>query len=1289
MPSERIQRRIDALLDEADAAISEGAWPAVAEKARAVLAIDPANEDATAFLAMADANAGAAPATRRTAVSVEQPARSVIEAAAIVERMESGGDTSEATPTAEEEPESFAGGRYRVLRFLGEGGKKRVFLAHDALLDRDVAFSLIKTEGLDDVGRERITREAQAMGRLTHQHIVSVYDIGEHTAADGTKQPYLVQELMGGGDVEDLLADAEGPLPLARALEIALATARGLEFAHAQGVVHRDLKPGNVWLTADGVAKIGDLGLAVTLGQTRLTEHGMMVGTYGYMPPEQALGDEITPQADLYSLGAMLYELVTGRTPFQGDTPTAVISQHLNTQPVAPSWHSDHCPPDLEELILHLLAKAPADRPTSASEVIAALEAVDPEGVSASHSDSGANPLDRLARGIFVGRQDELDQLRTALDSALEGRGGVAMLVGDPGIGKTRTVQELETYARMRGANVYWGRTHESAGMPAYWPWLQVGRAWGAQQDFTTAATVSAVTNPELVRLFPELRQQIPSLPEPPEHRDPESAQFLLFDAYTQFVRAQSAGTPWVIVLDDLHWADKPTLQLLRFIARELANMNVLIVGTYRDTDLVRTHPLSETLAELNREGGFRRVVLKGLDPDEAASYVRQRAAVEPPQALLNRIYEETEGNPFFLSEVVNLLVEEGSLATGADTDSDSNIALPDGVREALGRRLDRLSEEANTLLQTAAVIGREFAYETLTLLDEDTSDDTLLALIEEALRARVIEESDRPGRYRFTHALMQETLLDELTTTRRVQMNGTVAEALERVYGDLAADRAPLLARYYLESSTLNRGHASKARSFSEIAARQSERTSAWSEAARHWQNAVAAAESEDAPTNELFADLLSSAGRAIRIEGGNVRAGWRSLLRAREIYRELGLSKGVADATQEAAQFLVPPERLLPLIEEALELLPRDATEQRAVLLAMRYRTSLGIAAYDEHREAWYTEGRRIADQTGSKRAHAHLLLARGQEFAAISADPQSVELLEQAHEALVEVGELELGAFALMALGNFHRFVGDLDSAVDAFSRGAAFSDDLRAAAPARGFHYFLGDIALARGEIEATRSHIDALLRLPGDDSYAKRLRSAIAEEAGELEKALAILEESTMDQREIMLAVAAGLRARVAFENGDIERAKAEIEAWGWTASPSWLGDALPGLLDDSELERAFRAGEASSGKCFVAEYGEGQTYDVDFDRLMGVLALRLGRSDEALRRLTDAKAWCAEQRLPVPLGRCHQALAEIEERRDNLEAAREHLDTAGELFARHGAKLYLDQVIAKKEILKA
>ena len=183
---------------------------------------------------------------------------------------------AEVAPAVAAVPISFAGGRYRVNKLLGEGGKKKVYLAHDTLLDREVAFALIKTEGLDEAGRSRIQREAQAMGRLgSHPHIVTVFDLGQEL-----DQPYMVTELMGGGDVEGLIEKAEDHrISLEQALEVAQETCRGLEFAHGRGIVHRDLKPGNVWITEDGTAKIGDFGLAVSLDRSRLTAEGMMVGT--------------------------------------------------------------------------------------------------------------------------------------------------------------------------------------------------------------------------------------------------------------------------------------------------------------------------------------------------------------------------------------------------------------------------------------------------------------------------------------------------------------------------------------------------------------------------------------------------------------------------------------------------------------------------------------------------------------------------------------------------------------------------------------------------------------------------------------------------------------------------------------------------------------------------------------------------------------------------------------------------------------------------------------------------
>jgi eukaryotic-like serine/threonine-protein kinase len=314
---------------------------------------------------------------------------------------------------------SFANDRYQVKKMLGEGGKKKVYLAHDTLLDRDIAIYLIKTEKLDRTGRTRITREAQAMARLgDHPNIATVYDYGEHEG-----QPYMVAPLLSGGDVEGLIKKApDHELPIDRTVGIAKSVCKGLEFAHNKGIIHRDIKPGNVMLSANGTAKVNDFGLAVSIDRSRLTRVGMMVGTVSYMPPEQAMGGSVTAKADLYSPGAMLYEMVTGRPPFIGDDHIAIIGQHINTAPVSSSWHRADLPPALETLIMQLLEKDPEKRLASAKVVLQALDSIG-TGKNKEPSVEKAPPRENpLYRRVFVGREQELKQLQGAFDGAISGR---------------------------------------------------------------------------------------------------------------------------------------------------------------------------------------------------------------------------------------------------------------------------------------------------------------------------------------------------------------------------------------------------------------------------------------------------------------------------------------------------------------------------------------------------------------------------------------------------------------------------------------------------------------------------------------------------------------------------------------------------------------------------------------------------------------------------------------------------------------------------------------------------
>ncbi len=255
-----------------------------------------------------------------------------------------------------------AGGRFVAERLLGEGGFKRVYLARDTRLQRDVALAMIRPERLSEAGRTRIEREAQAMARFgTHAHIVAVHDIGEDAG-----QLYIVSEYMPGGSLEDRLN--AGPLPVPDALRIASELCDALGAAHAEGIVHRDLKPGNVWFTSTHSAKLGDFGLALAQQESRITEEGAVVGTVAYMSPEQVRGETPVPQSDLYALGVVLYEMLTGRLPFTGAT-AAILDQHKHATPDPPSQHNGALAPELDALILQLLAKAPADRPATAATV--------------------------------------------------------------------------------------------------------------------------------------------------------------------------------------------------------------------------------------------------------------------------------------------------------------------------------------------------------------------------------------------------------------------------------------------------------------------------------------------------------------------------------------------------------------------------------------------------------------------------------------------------------------------------------------------------------------------------------------------------------------------------------------------------------------------------------------------------------------------------------------------------------------------------------------------------------
>src|SRR5918999_38549 len=405
-----------------------------------------------------------------------------------------------------------------------------------------------------------------------------------------------------------------------------------------------------------------------------------------------------------------------------------------------------------------------------------------------------------LAGGEFVGRQQEMGKLKGVLEDALSGQGQVLMLVGEPGIGKTRTAQELAAYAETRGAQVLWGWCYEEEGAPPFWPWLQPIRSYVQQQDAEQLRSEMGPGAADIAEVVSEVRDKLPGL-EPPLALQSEQARFRLFDSITTFLKNAAKSQPLMLVLDDLHWADKPSLLLLQFLARQLTESRLLVVGCYRDMELSRQHPLSESLAQLSRLPVFQRELLLGMSREDSGQFIEMTAGVRPSPQLVETIYARTEGNPFFTAEVVRLLSERGALQDSAGLEAVAS-ALPVGVLEVIGRRLNRLSSQCHQTLTTAAVIGREFDFRLLNLLSERTSEEQLLDIIDEALEAHLIEEL--PGSaegFQFSHALIRETLAGELSAARRVRLHARIGEALEGPYVAEPEAHARELAHHYAEA--------------------------------------------------------------------------------------------------------------------------------------------------------------------------------------------------------------------------------------------------------------------------------------------------------------------------------------------------------------------------------------------------------------------------------------------------------------------------------------------------------
>ena len=661
--------------------------------------------------------------------------------------------------------------------------------------------------------------------------------------------------------------------------------------------------------------------------------------------------------------------------------------------------------------------------------------------------------LRHRGQGPLIGRGQELAELQELWDLACGGGGGgagrgsesdapsgrIVLLAGDAGIGKTTLTGELARRVHDAGAIVLAGRSPRETVVP-YQPFLEALRHWALNALVADLRANTREYGPELARLIPELRRRIPDLPAPPQD-EPETERYRLFEAVVGMLTDLSRSAPVLLVLDDLQWADRPTLLLLRHLARATNPARLLILVAYRATE--RGDTFTNALGELRRDRLSSQLDLRGLSESETAELVRVRAGVSPARAFAHALYEETEGNPFFIEEIIRHLIEAGVQVGSASASELQRFGLPEGVKQVIAFRLMRLEAPAAELLRVAAVIGRDVDADLLERVVVLTEDEFLAALDETLGAVLLVESDENPGSYLFTHALIRETLYESMSVTRRARIHKRVGEAIEAAQGRRHERYLPELAYHFTRGADPD--DAEKAITYALRAADLATTMLAHEEAAEHYARAIDVQGRFQPDAFERRCELLLRLGEA-RVRGGERALGSSAFREAAALAERLGDGASLARAAIGASRRYVQPPgvvdtELIEMIERALELEP-DRTLVRVRLLACL----CGAIYYSTERDrmpALSDEAMSIAVELGDPEARAYACSARRRVLWDALHLAERVEVSTEMLTLARQIGnlELQLQAHAWLVVDLLERGDRDaVDAQMEAFDAGA---------------------------------------------------------------------------------------------------------------------------------------------------------------------------------------------------------------------------------------------------------
>ena len=816
-----------------------------------------------------------------------------------------------------------------------------------------------------------------------------------------------------------------------------------------------------------------------------------------------------------------------------------------------------------------------------------------------------------LDRQTLVGRRHELGVLEKYWGDALAGGRQLVLLAGDAGIGKTRLAAELARRARDDGALVLYGRFDEEALAP-YQPVVEMVRGWSSGASLEPLRERLGVRAADLGLLFGELGP-----PPAEEAGDPDTRRMRFFDAVAALLGEAGAQAPLVLIFDDLQWADRPTLQLLRHLLRSPQPQRVLLLGTYREAELEPGHSLLELVGDVRREGLLKRLDLGGLAEPEVAELVAALGVNGAEPAFVRALHGETEGNPFFIEEVVRHL-RESERELHADI-SLTEAGVPDGVREVTARRLRRLDPESRQALQFAAVIGREFDYDVLEAV-APIHDDALIAALEDGVDARVLREAGRVGRYAFTHALVRATLYDGLSRLRRARLHGRVGEAIVRLRGSDLDPYLPQLAFHFAQAAPVEQ--PDRAIDYALAAARRADRLLAWEEAAQHYRAALRARDLTGAREDPVRAELLFAQGTSEDRAGleDAARATFQDAAATARMLGDAALlgRAALGFAGQWSVLGRVDEERLA-VLEEALAALGEEDSPLRARLLA-RLALELYYSGDPDRRQALSEQAVELARRVGDPRTLAACLDARHYALWRPETVDERLEVAAELRRVAEQTGDAEL------------ELEGAGWTVVDLLELGDVVGADIQIAAASK-----LAD-ALQRplwlwwtlllrctraqmtGRFEVAERLADEALEV-GRHGQAENAMNAYAQAMFNIRREQGRLAEVEPAVRQfvemypMLVAWRAGL-ALLLVELGREDEARAEFEALArledlprdanWLIGVTLLAEVAGALGDGARAEPLYSLLEPFAGRNVVV--GRAATCNGSASRLLGILA---------------------------------------------------------------------------------